>query len=265
MSQRQRPEARRPGSVPTRAAAPRSRSSLRRVGRIGLPQLAFGLMAALVVCSLVAGTLGSAILDARERGGSEDDARNVPDEESPVIQEQRDRIAANPSDAAAMALLADLLANEGQLTEAVSWYERALAINPNDVSVRLNLAQELATGGKYADAEFHYRRVLEIEPNNALAIFYLAELYQNWQAVPGPRIAEAIVLYQRLIGSSPQSVLAERAAAQLAALGVATPLASPSSSPGASAPTGPATPAVGAGTAGSTAAPGPAATGTPAS
>lgn len=169
---------------------------------------------------MIGATVGSAILDARGTG-DDGDATNVPDRESPLIQEQRDRIAANPNDAAAMALLAQLLANQGELTEAITWYERALGINPNDLAVRNAFARDLALAGNYRDAEFQYGRALEIAPNDAQALFNLAELYENWQ--PSPRIAEAIPLYQRVVATSPTSVVAERAAVQLQALGAGTP------------------------------------------
>jgi tetratricopeptide (TPR) repeat protein len=201
---------------------------------MGLSQLAFAALALLVVCSMVGATVGSAILDARRTGDAED-ATNLPDREAPLIQEQRDRIAANPNDAAAMVLLAQLLANEGELTEAITWYERALSLNPNDLAARNAFAQDLALAGNYRDAEFQYRRALEIAPDDAQALFNLAELYENWQ--PAPRIAEAIPLYQRVIATSPTSVVAERAAGQLQALGVGTPaaVATPGSpAPGAS-------------------------------
>jgi tetratricopeptide (TPR) repeat protein len=121
-----------------------------------------------------------------------------------------------------MALLAQFLALDGNLSEAITWFEHALELNPNDVNIRLNFADTLSQGGRYGDAELQYKRVLEIDPNNLEATFYLGDLYQFWQ--PTPRYSEAAIQYQKVIAMAPDSVLAERASRQLVVMGYATPV-----------------------------------------
>jgi cytochrome c-type biogenesis protein CcmH/NrfG len=180
------------------------------------------LLGLLVVCSLLAGTVGSAVFDLLDDSGGNENASTL-NETDDLEQSLRDQIAADPNDAAAMAALANLLANSGYLTEAIQWYEKAIAARPDDVALRLDFARSLADGGKQRDAEVQFRRVLEADPENADAHFYLGELYRNWQP---PRTDEAIAEYRRVLDLRPDSFLAQRAREALVTLGAATPTAS---------------------------------------
>ena len=175
----------------------------------------------LVVCSLLAGTLGAAVFDLIDgTGGAE--TESTLDEPSGLEQSLRDRIVADPNDAATMAELANLLANGGNLTEAILWYEKALAADPASSTIRLDFARSLAEGGKQRDAEVQFQRVVADEPANVEAHFYLGELYRDWQP---PRADEAIAEYRRVLDLRPDSYLAQRATEALVALGAATPVA----------------------------------------
>jgi cytochrome c-type biogenesis protein CcmH/NrfG len=214
--QRERPQAR-PGSnvrVRPRVRTRRTRS-----------QWLFASIAIIVVLSMVGSVVASIAIDwagNRQTQTQEDEARGFEDQQEELIAEQREIVAANPNDTAAMVRLAKSLALANQSEEAITWYERALQINPNDVQTRLDFAQMLVQSGNQADAELQYQRVLSLDPNNVQAIFYLGDAYQYWQ--PQPRTAEAIARFQQVLAVSPDSVLATTARERLTLLGAGTPV-----------------------------------------
>ncbi len=224
MSSRHRPKPRALQPV-RRHLAPMQPTFIRRLLRLKPGQLAAGLIAALVVCSLVASTLGTVVFDAA-RGGSDDVAENDADQVDQAIQDQRDRLEDNPDDTGAMGLLASLLASDGQIAEANRWYEEVLTRNPNDVTVRLNFGRQLASNDRPADARLQFQRVIEIaqQPvDRATAHFELGRLAE--QAAP-PRLDEAISEYQSTVSEGADAFVAEQARDRLAEL-LGTPVASP--------------------------------------
>lgn len=170
---------------------------------------------------MLAGTLGAAVFDLLGQTGSDENASTL-DEPTELEQSLRDRIVADPNDAASIAELANLLVNAGDLTEAILWYEKALAAEPTNTTIRLDFARSLADGGKQRDAEVQFRRVLADEPDNVEAHFYLGNLYRDWEP---PRPDEAIAEYRRVLELRPDSYLAQLANDTLVALGAATPVA----------------------------------------
>lgn len=171
---------------------------------------------------MIGGTVFTILIDVTNSRDVNDNEFDFAEQQSQLIEEQRQYVEDNPNDASGMALLAQFLALDGELTEAISWYEKALTINPNDITIRLNFADTLTQAGRYSDAEFQYKRALEIDPNSIEATFYLGDLYQFWQ--PTPRYAEAAAQYQKVIAMAPDSVLAQRASQQLLVMGYATPV-----------------------------------------
>ncbi|MEA2593575.1 MAG: hypothetical protein QOF01_44 [Thermomicrobiales bacterium] len=187
-------------------------------------QLAFSVLALLVVFSLIVGALGAAIVDGLTNPSNDDEpisfdpnSANEPDEYEESLRKE---VAENPNDAAALASLANYLAQTGRLSEAIEWYEKSLAIEPENWDVRLDFARSLADGGKRTDAEFQFKKILAGQPENAQAHYYLAELYRNW--VP-PRTPEAAAEYRRTIEVGPGTYVAELSAQALTELGFATP------------------------------------------
>ncbi len=205
--------------VPRRPVrSPRS-SWRRRLSRTDGAQIAFSILATLVVCSLVAGALGTAIFD--QQGGAGDaDPLEYQEPSTELEDSLRATVAAHPEDVEATALLANLLANTGKVSEAIPLYERLLAANPDDTGRRLEFARVLADGEKHADAELQFAKVLEAEPHNVEALFYRAQLYRTWHP---PRIEDAVAGYRDVMEIAPDQYLAQRAAEELAALGYATP------------------------------------------
>ncbi|HEY7030736.1 MAG TPA: tetratricopeptide repeat protein [Thermomicrobiales bacterium] len=193
-------------------------------------QLVFSLVALLVVVTLVVGALGTAIVDGLTNSGQNQEPAtidpNEPDAPDAYETSLRTQVAANPSDAASLALLANTLAQSGRLSEAIDYYEKALELDPENWTLRLDFARSLADGGKRNDAEFQFKKIVAGQPANYEAHYYLAELYRNW--LP-PRNDEAAAEYRRTIEVGPGTYVAELAAQALKELGYATP--EPAASP----------------------------------
>ena len=209
-----------------RQSTPSFRQNLRRMPRA---QAIFVVVTLLVVCAVVGGSVGTIVVDAINS-----DDRDVDPEEfnastrDDFINELRATVTANPADAAAMSLLANVLAQDGRIDEAIDWYEQSLAVDPTNAQVRLSFALSLAEAGKRADAEAQYKRILEIDPNQAEGWYYLGELYRGWNP---PRSVEAVAAFQQVLTIAPGAVIAQRATESLAAMGVATPGATPAATP----------------------------------
>ena len=212
----------RPRAQVRRPAPPAAR---RRVWpKLDLPKVVGIIFVALIVCSLIGAGLGTAFFDQL----GDDDPPDPAEESRRTEQAFREEIERDPNDTVAMLALANLLANSGQLDEAIDWYEQVLAREPENWAARLDFAQALAGGGKQADAELQFRRVIEAQPDNAEAHYDLAELYLGWQP---PRTEDAIREYQAVVAAAPDSVFADLAREQLAAHGApATPIATPAAS-----------------------------------
>lgn len=211
-----------------RQSTPSFRQNLRRMSRA---QAIFVVVTLLVVCAVVGGSVGTVVVDAL----NSDDGDVDPEEFNAATRDEfvndlRATVAANPADAAAMSLLANVLAQDGRIDEAIDWYEQSLAVDPSNAQVRLSFALSLAEAGKRADAEVQYRRILESDPNQAEAWYYLGELYRGWNP---PRTDEAVAAFQQVITIAPGAVISQRAMESLAAMGIATPGATPAATPAA--------------------------------
>lgn len=173
------------------------------------------MFAGLLVCSLIAGTLGTIVQD-RGAGSGDEAAEDAPEGPGDFERSLRVAIGEDPTDAAAMASLANLLGTVGESAEAIDWYERSLELRPNDRETRLNFGTTLADAGSRADAERQFRRLLEADAGDPEATFYLAELYAGWDP---PRQEEARDLYARAIDIAPNAYLSGLAAEALARIG----------------------------------------------
>jgi tetratricopeptide (TPR) repeat protein len=190
-------------------------------------QTLFTIFAFILACSLVAGVVGSIVIDlffTTTDTGPVDLAQDDQVVESAL----RSTAEAEGADASDLAVLANFLANTGQLPEAIGYYEEALRLEPENATIRLDFARSLAAGGYYQDAEFQFLRVIELDPQNPQAYFYLGELYMNWSP---PRTDEAIREFRMTIETGPGTFVAERAAERLEALGETAPQASPIAAP----------------------------------
>lgn len=205
---------------------PRRRTIGQTLGRMGRTQAAFVVVSLLVVCAIAGGGVLTIVADALRSNDVDVDPEEFnADTRNEFIEDLRSTVEANPDEPSAMGLLANVLAQDGRIDEAITWYERSLAIDPANVQVRLSFALSLTEAGKQADAEIQYRRILENDPAQAEAHYYLGELYLTW--IP-PRPDDAISEFQRVSTLAPGSVIADRASESLSALGVASPSAATS-------------------------------------
>lgn len=228
----QRPPA---GKPPRRAPPARSpRAAGRRVGWVPLVSATVAL---LIVCSVLGGAVAGVLqgrggdVDPGAAGDAGAEAANGEFERS-----LRDAVAADPADATALASLANLLANRGELPEAIDRYEEALALEPANGALRFDFATALTEAGQHPDAELQFGRLIEADPANLEARFYLAELYRDWRP---PRTDEAVALYRGVAETAPDSYLGDRASEELGRLGAApgSPAATAPGSPAADAAT----------------------------
>jgi cytochrome c-type biogenesis protein CcmH/NrfG len=195
--------------------------------------VAYAIFGLLIVCAMIAGGFGVYAADLIFGGDREIEDPLTGDNDE-LIDELRGRVEDDPTDAASMALLAELLFYDGNVSESIAWFQRALDLAPDNIAIRLSFAQILTDADKPNDAELQFQMVLEVEQNNYEAHYYLAELYR--QSDP-PRDDDAADHYYRVIEIAPDSYLAEQSAMHLAALGYATPTAvasPPAGSPAAS-------------------------------
>lgn len=188
-------------------------------------KIAFVIMAGIMVVSLGLGVFGPLVIDAVD--GGDGGGGNSTEIDANVGDSFRATAEANPSDPVAAAAYANYLANTGELTNAIVWYEKAIELAPENANLRLDFARSLADGDMNGDAEFQFEKAIELAPENAEAHFYLAELYY-W--MNPRRTLDAIDEYERTIELAPESFIGERALERLVDLGVATPEASPSPS-----------------------------------
>lgn len=192
--------------------------------------IAFLVISSLVICSLLAAGLVTAIsLDLVGLGNDDDDPENFVDPNADVVASQQTAVAENPDDYDALLLLANLLGNSNRLNEAIPIYEQAIDLRPDDAATRLDFARALSDGGKPADAEVQFKHVISLDPNNQAAFYYLGEMYRTSTPV---RTDEAIQHYLRAVEIDGESFLAEQARNQLTTLGVTAPAASPAATPG---------------------------------
>ena len=95
------------------------------------------------------------------------------------------------------------LAGRGQVDEAIAHYRKALEIDPDFVPVRNNLGLVLAACGQADEAITHYRKALEIDPD-------FAETHNNLgNALLGRgQVDEAITHYRKALEINPEDALA---------------------------------------------------------
>ncbi len=94
--------------------------------------------------------------------------------------------------------LSDSLLEQGQVSEALASYHRALEINPDGDAVHYQVWEALAPACKWKEAEAWYRQALEINPHAALAHHHLGAalaFLKQWE--------EAVASYRRAAQLNP--------------------------------------------------------------
>ena len=161
-------------------------------------KIIFVLMAGIMVLSLGIGIVGPLVYDALD--GGDDGGGNSLEIDASVGDSFRATAEANPSDPLAAAAYANYLANTGELTAAIPWYEKAISLAPDDATLRLDFARSLSSGDLHGDAELQFNRAIELQPENPEAHYYLGELYY---AMSPQRTVDAINEYEETIALAP--------------------------------------------------------------
>jgi tetratricopeptide (TPR) repeat protein len=118
-----------------------------------------------------------------------------------AIAQYRKALELQPDLAPAHVSLGTALARSGQLDSAIAQYEKALEINPDFAEAHNNLGNALVRRGRIDQAIAHYQAALEIKPDYADAHYNLANtLLGRGQA------DSAIVHYQKAIEINPRYV-----------------------------------------------------------
>jgi tetratricopeptide (TPR) repeat protein len=111
-----------------------------------------------------------------------------------------DALRKNPRNALAHNHLGAVLAEAGQIDEAIEHYRQALRLRPWIGATRRNLGIALARKGNLPGAIEQYRRALQIEPRSAAAHYNLAEILAGQESWP-----EAIYHYREAIRLNPEA------------------------------------------------------------
>lgn len=185
-------------------------------------KILFVIMAGIMVISLGLGIIGPVVYDAID--SSSDGGGNAIEIDAAVASSFRSTAEADPTDATAAAAYANYLANTGDMTNAIAWYEKAIALTPDDALLRLDFARSLASADMNGDAELQFQKSIDLAPENPEAHYYLGELYYGMNP---QRVVAAIDQYEQTIALAPDSFIAQQAENRLVTLGVATPAASP--------------------------------------
>ena len=182
----------------------------------------FTVFAIVMALFLVLGTLvvfGGTIFDP-----SSDDSQDPIDDASRQRSELMTQVAEDPDDADSAAVLANIYANEGNITEAVPLYEKATIGRPDDGNLRLAFGIALLRGGSFLDARVQFERALDLMPGSSGPAYYLGQLEERR---PEPDLDAARAWYEQAVETDPESVMASQAQERLAALDAAQPTATP--------------------------------------
>jgi len=118
-----------------------------------------------------------------------------------------ERVAANPSDAAARVALGNLYFDAERYEDAIRAYEDALRVDPRDVNVSTDLAVSYYSTGRVTDALAQIDRSLAIDPTHAKTLFNQGVI----RAFGAGDMAGAKESWERVVEVAPTSDEARRA------------------------------------------------------
>lgn len=170
------------------------------------------LFAGFAIFIVVAMVIGSLAMVAGGVLGTGDEATTEPVDPNEDITRLETQVAENPDDPGAAGVLAEIYASEGQFSQAIPLFERALSATPDDGSLRLAFGTALYRSGNYFDAQLQLKKAYELGPHSAEAAYYLGALYQSGE---DPDIEQAREWFQRAIDDKPDSNIADQARIRL--------------------------------------------------
>lgn len=200
----------------------------------GRTSIGYSVFAGIIILLLVAGGL-AVVLDPGPDDADDPFAVATP-QSGAQIASLETAIADDPKDSRSMAVLADILANDGRLQESVTWYNQAIELEPENATYRVAFARALQGLGNDFDAQIQFERAVELAPDDQAATFYYGFFLETLEP---PDWDGALQWFRRTIEIDPDSVFANQSTQRIAKIeqSLATPGASPSTGPAAS-PTG---------------------------
>ncbi len=192
-----------------------SRDHRRSTATSGGPSRVYIIFVSVMVGMLVLGSValiaGAALFgDDQSESNLEPDTR--PGEE---VSRLETAVAEDPGDTESMAVLANILANSGELDKAIIWYERAVEAAPEDGDLRVAFGLALFQLGNDFDATVQLRRAAELLPDSATPPFYLGQISERGS---NPDVEQAREWYERAVEVAPESLVADQAQERLTAL-----------------------------------------------
>lgn len=127
----------------------------------------------------------------------------------------RAEIQKNPKNVTAVETLANMLAGNDQVGEAINWYNKAEALDPNNEEIRLAFGRLLLNNGYDVDAEQEFKKATLLKPKDPEAYFLLGQLYQGQKP---PQLAKARSMYQKAVDVGGNAPFAKQAKSALNAL-----------------------------------------------
>ncbi len=115
----------------------------------------------------------------------------------------RDTLAKNPNACLAQNGLGLVLAQTGQIEEAIARFEQALRISPDFAEAHINLGMALAQQGRLTEAMSHYKQALRIKPGSAMAYYNL-----GLALAQAGRLTEAMSHYEQALRIKPDDAAA---------------------------------------------------------
>jgi tetratricopeptide (TPR) repeat protein len=115
-----------------------------------------------------------------------------------------------PNFVAALRMLAEVYKDEGDMTLALSYYQKLVGVLPNSGYYRFQLYRAYFLQGSYAEAEEQLIAILKLEPDFVMNYARLGEVYLKQQ-----KYDKALEAYGKLIGSSKNAYLGHMGRAQV--------------------------------------------------
>ena len=88
-----------------------------------------------------------------------------------TIRLLEDQAAAHPDDPRPRLELANLLYDQKQFEQAITWYQKALELDPKNVNGRTDLGTAYFSLGRAEEATREYRKSLEVDPNHQPTLY----------------------------------------------------------------------------------------------
>jgi cytochrome c-type biogenesis protein CcmH/NrfG len=196
-------------SGPARARKARRASPLRRVA---IAIVTLGVSAGIVVAVY---NTGGGKSDAGSQGGGAAEAPGLSPGDQVLVSKLMRKLKAKPKDVATLVQLGDAFFNARDYNSAGGWMKQAVAIEPGNVKARLALGAAEFNIGDAADARRDWLRVIAADPKNVEAYYDLGFLYVSKDP---PEMAEAKLMWRKVVALAPNSAVAKTVATHLKGL-----------------------------------------------